>query len=344
MTYCGIDFHARQQHIALMEAENGEIKVVKLEHKDPERVRKFYAQLPRPVVVGLEAGGYSAWFEEMLFELGHEVRIGNAYEIRKRARSRQKNDRRDAELILDLLLKDEFPQIHRPTPESRAIIQRLRHRRRLVRMRVTVCNHLHVICLSMGVSLKGRILTRSGRMRLEQLPLTPVLTRQREQWLGQLDSLTDQIKQAEVELKQLAEKDRLVKLVSTHPGIGYLTGLALVHTLIPVTRFANSRKVTAYAGLDPVENSSGDRRRIGSISKRGSRLLRFQLVEAAGVAVKYDDDLRRVYHRLTHRRDKARAKVAVARRLLIRAFILLRDEIDFAEFQRRAVAVGSARK
>lgn len=342
-TYCGVDFHARQQHVALIDTETGEIKVVKLEHKSHEEVRKFYAQLPGPVVVGLEAGGYSAWFEDLLFELGHEVKIGNAFEIRKRARSRHKNDRRDAELILDLLLKNEFPQIHRPTPESRAIIQKLRHRRRLVRLRVTTCNHLHAICLSAGVSLKGKILTTRGRLRLEELPLSPVLDRQRQQWLLLIDSLTRQIKESEQELKMLAEKDDLVQRVCTHPGIGYLTGLTIVHTLNPVGRFANGRKVTAYAGLDPLDDSSGDRKRVGKISKCGSRLLRFQLIEAAQAAVRYNDDLKRVYQKLVHRRDKARAKVAVARRVLVHAYILLRDEIDFAEFQRRAVADRSAR-
>ena len=158
-----------------------------------------------------------------------------------------------------------------------------------------------------------------------------------------LSELDRRIEQVEQELEPLAAADPRVRLVRTHPGVGLLTGLALVHTLCPVSRFANSRKVTAYVGLEPREYSSGERQRFGSISKAGSRLLRFLLVEAGHKAITRDEQLKKLYHRLLHRRERAKAKVAVARHLLVRSFILLRDEIDYAEFLRRGVAVRSAR-
>ena len=107
--------------------------------------------------------------------------------------------------------------------------------------------------------------------------------------------------------------------------------------------FASTRKVAAYAGLEPTEHSSAEIRQYGAISKAGSRLLRFLLGEAAQVAVRTDEQLRAFYRRLLARRGKAKAVVAVARKLLIRCFIMLRDEIDYAEFQRRGVEVRSAR-
>jgi transposase len=149
--YCGVDFHARQQIIAWCNTVDGEIRYLKLSHAELQKVRAFYAGLPSQVIVGLEASGYSAWFEEMLFELKHEVRIGHATEIRKRARSRQKTDRRDAETILDLLLKDEFPRIYRPSPESRAVLQKLRYRHRLVQLRTKGRNQLHALALWGGL-------------------------------------------------------------------------------------------------------------------------------------------------------------------------------------------------
>ena len=149
--YCGVDFHARQQVIVWCNTVDGEIRYLKLSHAELQKVRAFYAGLPGQVIVGLEASGYSAWFEEMLFELKHEVRIGHATEIRKRARSRQKTDRRDAETILDLLLKDEFPRIYRPSPESRAVLQKLRYRHRLVQLRTKGRNQLHALALWGGL-------------------------------------------------------------------------------------------------------------------------------------------------------------------------------------------------
>ena len=109
VTYCGVDFHARQQLVKWCNSEDGEIHERQLWHQAKNEVQEFYAQFEGRVIVGFETSGYSSWFETMLEELGHEVWIGHATEIRRRARSRQKTDRRDAELILDLLLKDEFP-------------------------------------------------------------------------------------------------------------------------------------------------------------------------------------------------------------------------------------------
>jgi transposase len=119
--------------------------------------------------------------------------------------------------------------------------------------------------------------------------------------------------------------------------------LALVHTLEPVSRFSGGRKVAAYVGLDPMEYSSGEKQRFGSISKGGSRLLRHLLAEAAQTAVRRDEELRRFYGRLAHRRGPQKANVAAARKLLIRGYIFLRDGIDYAEFLRRGVEARPAR-
>jgi transposase len=110
--YCGVDFHARQQTICYCDTADGLIQCRELHH-DKDDVRAFYSQFTGDVVVGLEASGYSTWFIELLEGLGHQVFIGDATEIRRRARSRQKTDRRDAGLMLDLLLRQEFPQVHR---------------------------------------------------------------------------------------------------------------------------------------------------------------------------------------------------------------------------------------
>src|SRR5215467_15824139 len=97
--YIGVDFHARQQTISYLTTEEGEIRRLQLEHGQPDEVRKFYEQFAgQPVVVGFEASGYAAWFEELLEELGYEIWIGHATAIRSYAKRRQKNDRRDADL------------------------------------------------------------------------------------------------------------------------------------------------------------------------------------------------------------------------------------------------------
>jgi transposase len=188
LTYCGVDFHSRQQKVVFCDLATGEIQHKELKHQSDE-VRQFYTQLPKPVIVGLEATGSSQWFEKLLAELGHEVWIGNAIEIRRRARSRQKNDWRDAELVLDLMVKDEFPRIYRLSEESLEILRRLRYRHRLVKIRTMAKSGLHAIALSAGLSMKSKLLTKSGRAKLELLDLSQELKNQRNEWLDLIDQL-----------------------------------------------------------------------------------------------------------------------------------------------------------
>lgn len=100
--YCDVNFHARQQSICFCDSAGEASRIAELHH-DRDDIRGFYSQFTGEVVVGIEASGYSSWFVELLEGLGHRVLVGNAAEIRRRARRRQKNDRRDASLILDLL-------------------------------------------------------------------------------------------------------------------------------------------------------------------------------------------------------------------------------------------------
>lgn len=342
--YCGVDFHARQQTICCLTTEDGVIATYELKHDCKNAVRDFYAQLPGPVLVGLEAGGYSLWFEQLLEELGHEIWLGDASEIRRCARRRQKNDRRDAALILELLVRGEFPRIHRQAPLSREILRMLRYRHRLVKIRTIIKNCLHALAIQSGLSMKSQLFTQAGMQQLTSLVMSPVMQCQRDQWLQLLPTLEQRISACEKWLSEQAAADLRVRRLRTHPGLGLLTSLAVVHTLDPVSRFPNQRKVAAYGGFDPCEDSSAERKRYLGISKAGSKLLRFLLIEAGQTAVKEDSELKRFYRRLQQRRNKPKAKVAVARKLLIRSYILLRDEIDYAEFQRRAVAARLARE
>jgi transposase len=342
--YIGVDFHARQQTICYLKTETGELVTSELKHQDKEQVRAFYQQFQGPVIIGLEASGYSPWFEALLEQLGCEVWLGHATEIRRRARWRQKNDRRDAELIWDLMVHNEFPRLHRPTAPSREVLRMLRYRQKLIKLRTMAKNSLQAIALQAGLAKGKRLFTQVGQQEFQLAEMSPVLHWQREHWLQLLKPLNEQLLETMVWFKAQCKDDVSIKRLRTHPGIGLLTSLCILHTLQPVRRFRNARKVAAYAGFDPVERSSAERQHFLGISKAGSRVLRYLLVEATHTAVRYDEDLKRFYKRLAERRGRPKAKVAAARKLLIRAYIMMRDEIDYAEFRRRAVAVRLARR
>lgn len=340
--YCGVDFHARVQTVSWLDTDDGEIHQKDLQHQKDD-VRGFYQQFTGEVIVGIEASGYSRWFEDMLEGLGHQVWVGDAAEIRRLARRRQKNDKRDADHILDLMVKGEFPRVHTLSRESREVLGQLRYRHRLVKMRTMAANCLKAIAIGAGLSEKRRLVTRTGRRKLDAAGLPAVLSEQCKMWLELIDDLTAKIEAVERWLEERAQSDQRVERLRTHPGIGLLTGLALVHTLEPVDRFPSTRKVAAYVGLDPMEESSAERKRYGGVSKAGSTLVRFLLVEAGQTAAKRDPQLRSFYQRLRDKRKTAKAKVAVARKLAVRGFIMLRDQIDYPEFLRRGVEARSSR-
>ena len=341
--YCGVDFHARMQTVSWLDTQNGEIKLKELNHGSDD-IRGFYQQFAGEVIVGIEAGGYSSWFEDMLERMGCVVWVGESSEIRRLAGRRQKNDKRDAAHILELMLSGKFPRVHRQSPESREVLGQLRYRHRLVKIRTMSTNCLKAIAIGAGLSEKKQLTTRKGRSKLENAGLSEVLSEQSKKWLELIDDVTKKIEAVEGWLEQRAEGDQRVERLRTHPGIGLLTGLALVHTLEPVERFATTRKVAAYVGLDPMEDSSAEKKRFGNVSKAGSRLLRFLLVEAGQTAAKRDPQLKSFYRRVRDRRKSGKAKVAVARKLAVRSFIMLRDQIDYTEFLRRGVEARSSRK
>lgn len=223
------------------------------------------------------------------------------------------------------------------------MLRLLRYRHKPVRMRTRAKNSLQALAFSAGRAGRSRLLSRAGREQFLRLEMSEAMGRRRAEWLSLVDELNARIKGVDSRLDEQAKRDERALRLQTHPGIGLLTSPALVHGLGPVTRFAGGRKVAAYVGLDPMEYPSGDRQRFGSISKGGSRLLRYLPVEAAQTSVRRDEGLKGFYLRLLRRRGAQKAKVAVARKLLIRCYILLRDGIDYAEFLRRGVEARPAR-
>src|SRR6266700_4591807 len=251
--YISVDFHARQQTICYLKIETGELVTCELKHQDKEQVRAFYKQFQGHVIIGLEASGYSPWFEAMLEQLGCEVWLGHATEIRRRARWRQKNDRRDAELILDLMLHNEFPRLHRPTVQSREVLRMLRYRQKLIKIRTMSKNSLQAIALQAGLAKRSRLFTKEGQQQLGAAEMSPVMHWQREHWLQLMEPLNQQLLETMGWFKAQSKGDVCITRLRTHPGIGLLTSLCIVHTLQPVSRFRNSRKVAAYSVFDPVE-------------------------------------------------------------------------------------------
>ncbi|MCJ7501724.1 MAG: transposase [Acidobacteriia bacterium] len=268
MLIIGCDFHTRTQQMAMLDTETGEVVEHRLEHESGE-AKRFYEGLKERALVGIESTGSTRWFAAMLAEWGHELVVGDAAKIRAMEPRKQKHDRRDAQHLLNLLARGDFPRLWLPSVEERDVRVLLEHRHQLVQLRTRVKNGLQAIALNYGLARRAKLWTVRGIKELAALPLREGMARRRgdlvpllaqpDAWIGELDK----------RLEQEAEQR-----------------------------------------------------------------------EAAQSASRCDPGLKRVYRRLAFRNGSASAKVAVARKLIIRLYIMLRDQIDYEEFCRRGSHAG----
>jgi transposase len=339
MLIIGCDYHPGFQQIALVDTQTGECGERRLTHR--EEAEQFYRTLPgQDVRVGMEASGHARWFERLLNELQFELWIGDAAEIRAKRVRKQKTDRQDAQLLLRLLIEGRFPRIWVPDAENRDLRQLLWHRHRLVQMRTRVMNQLHVVALNEGLRRKKALWRAAGRQELESIALAPWASRRRQDLLDLLDRLTPKIQQLTGALEEEVEKRPVTRRLTTHPGVGPLTALAFELVIGTPERFHCGKQVASYVGLVPTEESSGDRRRLGHISKQGNVLLRFLLVEAAQVTVRSQPEWRNKFFHLAMRRGRKIAKVAMARKLAVHLYWMWRQGHDYGQLQKLGSHAG----
>ena len=333
MMIIGCDFHPSWQQVSVLDTETGECEERKLVHASGE-AKLFYQQLGAAALIGMEATGNSQWFIELVEDLGHEIWIGDAAQIRASYVRKQKTDKRDAAHILKLMVEGRFPRLWTPDREQRDLRQLVLHRHKLVEIRSRVKNELQHLSLNKGMQKKRTLWSQAGQQMLRELPLKPWAACRREDLLGLLEMLDQQISKLDVAVQQAAEEHPQAKLLMTQPGVGPNTALAYVLTIGDVSRFRRGKQVASYLGLIPREESSCGRRQLGAITKQGNRMLRSLLVEAAQIAVRFDPGFRKQYLHRCHQKPKGVAKVAAARKLAVRLYWMLRRQVGYPEIVR----------
>jgi transposase len=341
MRIIGCDLHARQQTLAMLDTLTGEVENRTLMHEG-NQVREFYAQLPRPVLVGIEAIGPMQWFLNLLEELGIECQVGDAAKIRAAEPRKQKHDRRDAELILKLLVEKRFPAIWMPAKEQLDLRALLLHRHHWVRLRTQIQNALQAIALANGLRRGPGLWSYDGQAKIAFLPLPPHASYRRSALQTMYRKMEEEIENLTEQVAEQAKQRRGARLLMTHPGVGPITALATDVFLGDPQRFADGKALASYVGMIPREYSSGERQRLGALTKQGNPFLRFLWGEAGAHAARRDPDLQRFYRRKLVQKGLGKARVAVARKLGIRLWIMLRDQIDYQEFCRRGQKQSSA--
>ncbi len=204
----------------------------------------------------------------------------------------------------------------------------------MVQARTRVMNQLQAVALNEGLHCKNKLWRERGRQQLESFALAPWASRRRHDLLELLDRLNPVIAELTQAIEREVENYPAAQRLKTHPGVGVLTALAFVLILGDAERFHCCKQVASYLGVVPLEDSSGNRRRLGHITKQGSSIVRFLLVEAAQVTVRSLPEWRSKYFHLALRRGRKIAKVAMARRLAVQLFWMMRKEWDYEQLKK----------
>jgi len=216
MMIIGCDFHPSWQQVAWVDNESGECGERKLVHAAGE-AKMFYQQLGAPALIGMEATGNSQWFLELVEDLGHSIWVGDAAQIRASYVRKQKTDKRDAAHILRLVVENRFPRLWTPDREQRDLRQLVLHRHKLVEMRSRVKNELQHLAMNKGMQKKATLWSQAGQKMLRELPLKPWASCRREDLLGLLEMLNQQIGKLDQAVQKAAEEHAQARLLMTQP-------------------------------------------------------------------------------------------------------------------------------
>lgn len=328
--FAGIDYHKRFSWVTLGDADGNVVGQKKLLN-DPQAIRAYFSEFPGLVCAVESCRGYE-WFIDLLKDCGLEVQLCNPFRTKLIIQSRCKTDKIDSKQIMQLLAKGYLPTCYQPTPAERRLRERLRYRVGLVRQVTRIKLQIQVLLdkENQGMICKN-MFSKKGRQLLGQVPLSA----ERAELLGKqleiLQFLESKLAEEARWIQEEAAQSQPVQTLKTIPGFGDLSALLYIAEVGDITRFRNAPQVGAYLGLVPSESSSAEKRRLGPITKQGSSLLRWILVQDAWKAITVSKELRARFARIRHRQGKHIAIVAVARVLAEVAYRVLRDNSPFDE-------------
>jgi transposase len=321
--YVGIDVHRKRSQVAVV-TEDGTVQLNKNVVNGSEPMLRLIGELPSGTPVAFEAAFGWSWLAELLEDYGFEAHMVHPLRCKAIASARLKNDKVDAAILAQLLRADLLPEAWIAPAEVRQLRALLRHRISLVRLATQARNRIHAVAADHGYDRSASYWTGPGRGWLAELGLPAASREIITDCLAVIDGLAPVIDRIDGELHARAKADPQVKVLRTLPGVGEFTALVMVAEIGDITRFPSARKLASWAGLTPTVRGSDLHVRHGHISKQGSAWLRWAMNQAAQTA-KRSPEFAAAYSGIAGRRGKKIATIAIARKLLTRAWHLLND-------------------
>ena len=317
LKYVGLDVHKRVIQGTVMNEDGSILKRDRFTNS-PGALRSFMEDIGEARVV-MESGYCWQQPYQTLEEEGYDVRLAHPLKVKAIAEAKVKTDKIDSETLAHLLRANLLPESYVPPKEIRELRDLVKRRAFLVSTRTRFKNRIHAELTKRDVDPGTPLFTKRGKALLASLDIDAV-----NQILPVIDSLDRQIILISGELKRAAELDERARILQTIPGVGYYIALLLVAEIGDVDRFPDAEKLCSYAGLVPSVRRSGDTTRYGGITREGSRWLRWALVEAVHVHLRYDTRLTRFHRRLARKKSHQVATTATARKMLVAVYCMLK--------------------
>lgn len=333
-SFAGADLHKRVTQLAVL--REGRPPSQFRFANDRKTVDRVLKKLAPGTKIAVEATGSWWWFIERARAMGHEVLLSHPKQTKAIAHARLKSDKVDAVMLARLLKADFLPTVWIPGERERYVRELLAHRVKLVRTRTAVINELHAVYAKRNIEVPGMIWHRIRPMpwRAEELSgYAPHIVSENAELLKLINQ---QIQKLDKELKEAGEQDPQAKRLMTIPGVGATTAVAISSWIGEIRRFPNAKKLVSYFGIAPKVRQSANRERHGHISKEGSGMVRWLLLQAALSGIRMSKGpARGHYIGVSRRRGKKIARIAVARKLLGTVYHMMMEEIDYEEFLSR---------
>lgn len=324
--FVGLDVHKRTIRVSLMDADGNELANGGIRNTEGD-VRSALGGLPGDARLVMESS--SVWkdvFFQLRDSMGYDVTLSNPYTTRLIAESKKKTDKVDARVLADMLRGGYIAGCHVPSRERMEGRDLVRYRRMLVLNRIALKNFIHGILLQKRISIPGTPFAAPWTARARGLGDYRIDGNLRLIW-----AIGDELARLDVRVRDAAGRDPDAVLLMSIPGVGPYTALVIASEIDGIGRFVRPHKLCAYAGLVPSVRSSGESVHYGRITRRGSDILRWVLVECVHSHARYagDSGVARFYMRLARKRGRGRAAVAAASLMLRIIHSMLRERRRF---------------
>ncbi len=331
--YCGLDYHKNTSYIVIIDSVGDKVLEEQVASSRVVSVLENYKNL----WIAVEISGGVQHLADRLEARGHKVSIINAVKFRAIGVGGQKNDRNDAWALAQALRVGYTPEVFKKSPYARQLKLLLTSRSQIVDTRVGLTNHVRGILREYGIKIDqgAGIFWEEVHGHLEGMDFEPQ-KRILKSILDTVAQLKTQELEIEEELKKITKEDERIERLQSIPGVGFLTSVAFVAVIDDVSRFSRVDKIGAYLGLVPRESSSGGKRRLGSITKCGSEILRKYLIQGARTMMQHkvrvdSDRTRKWAQSVADRSGGNKAVVALAHKKAKIMFAMLRDGTNFSK-------------